>query len=137
MKVSQKNIPVVDIHADNVIQYWPALTLAIRSSTFIALDLVRTCTTLMETLFIWYINTSGIIMMIIIIINVIIIIIIIIIIVIIITIIIVLIITIINSNKNSNNNNNNDNDELINDDRDDDGIFRMFSFKIIHFKMIC
>ena len=115
MKVSQKNIPVVDIHADNVIQYWPALTLAIRSSTFIALDLVRTCTTLMETLFIWYINTSGIIMMIIIIIN----------------------ITIINSNKNSNNNNNNDNDELINDDRDDDGIFRMFSFKIIHFKMIC
>ena len=35
-----KNIPVVDIHAENVTEYWPALILAIKSSTFIALDLV-------------------------------------------------------------------------------------------------
>ena len=35
------NIPVVDIHAENVKEYWPAITLAIQSATFIALDLVR------------------------------------------------------------------------------------------------
>jgi hypothetical protein len=36
-----KNIPVVDIHAENITEYWPAVTLAIKSATFIALDLVR------------------------------------------------------------------------------------------------
>ena len=39
--MARSNIPVVDIHAGNVTEYWPALTLAIKSATFIALDLVR------------------------------------------------------------------------------------------------
>ena len=38
--VSLKNIPVVNIHMGNLVEFWPALTLAIHSSTFIALDLV-------------------------------------------------------------------------------------------------
>ena len=37
--MAKMNIPVVDIHAENVKEYWPAITLAIQSATFIALDL--------------------------------------------------------------------------------------------------
>ena len=34
-------IPIVDIHAENITENWPSLILAIKSATFIALDLVR------------------------------------------------------------------------------------------------
>ncbi|XP_028392038.1 target of EGR1 protein 1-like [Dendronephthya gigantea] len=37
--MAERNIPVVDVHAENVREYWPGLILAIKSATFIALDL--------------------------------------------------------------------------------------------------
>jgi len=33
-------VPVVEVHASNIIELWPSLVHAIRSSTFVAIDTV-------------------------------------------------------------------------------------------------
>jgi hypothetical protein len=40
--VSLENVPIVEVNKDNLVQLWPAIVLAIKSSTFIALDTVST-----------------------------------------------------------------------------------------------
>jgi len=33
-------VPIVEVHASNIVELWPSLVLAVRSSTFIAIDTV-------------------------------------------------------------------------------------------------
>ena len=38
--VSLQKVPIVEVNKDNLVQLWPAMVLAIKSSTFISLDTV-------------------------------------------------------------------------------------------------
>jgi len=40
MMTGVSEVPIVEVHASNIVELWPSLVHAIRSSTFIAIDTV-------------------------------------------------------------------------------------------------
>jgi len=40
MMSALSEVPIVEVHASNIVELWPSLVHAIRSSTFIAIDTV-------------------------------------------------------------------------------------------------
>ena len=40
MMTGVSEVPVVEVHASNIVELWPSLVHAIRSSTFVAIDTV-------------------------------------------------------------------------------------------------